>query len=311
MTGSGLLGARHTLAQRIAREGALPDTPVEEANLRRVDPAYFRTLGMHIVSGRGFSDSDRVGTPGVAIVNHVMARTYWGTEPVVGKRMSFARDAGKPVWLEIIGVVNDTRDIALMEAPQPAFFVPLPQDANGFDKDPLTLYLRTDGDPLAMASAVRKQTRAVDPDQPIADVSTMNAAIERYVAAPRFRTALLAGLAMLGLALAVIGIYGVTTQAVTQRTSEIAVRVALGAEQRQVVTLLLAQGCRVAIAGSLLGLIASLGLGGLLRAFVFEIAPIDPVTLIGVAALVAGVAIGACYPPARRAARADILRGLH
>jgi putative ABC transport system permease protein len=318
MTGSGLLGARHTLAQRISREGAQPRgqdaTAMEEANLRRVDSSYFGTLGMRILAGRGFSDTDREGAPGVAIINQVMARTYWGVEQaeqVVGKRMSFTRVNGKPVWLEIIGVVNDTRDIALTESPQPAFFVPLLQDARGFEKDPLTLYVRTAGDPLELASAVRKQIRAVDQDQPIAEISTMSAAIERYTAAPRFRTMLLAGLAMLGLALAVIGIYGVTAQAVTQRTSEIAVRVALGAERRQVVGLMLAQGCRLAVAGCVLGVIASLAVSGLLRAFLFEMASIDPVALIGVAALVLGVAMGACYPPARRAATADTIRGLH
>ena len=139
----------------------------------------------------------------------------------------------------------------------------------------------------------------------------MTAAIERYVAAPRFRTALLAGLAMLGLALAVIGIYGVTAQAVTQRTSEIAVRVALGAERRQVVGLMLAQGCRLAVAGCVLGVLASLAVSGLLRAFLFEIASIDAITLIGVAVLVLGTAVGACYLPARRAATADTIRGLH
>jgi putative ABC transport system permease protein len=311
MTGSGLLGARHTLAQRITREGVPAPAPIEEANLRRVDTAYIRTLGMRILGGRDFSDGDRTGARSVAIVNQVMARTYWGTEQVVGKRVSFMRAGDTPVWLEIIGVVNDTRDIALSEAPRPAFFVPLGQDASGFDNDPLTLYLRTAGDPLTIASAVRKQVWSIDPNQPIADVSTMELAIEKYVAAPRFRTALLAALAALGLLLALIGIYGVTTQTVTERRGEIAIRLALGAERRQMVRLMLAQGCRLAAGGSALGLAGSLAVAGVLRAFLFEVAAIDPITLMTVAALVLGVAIAACYPPATRAAAADVIRGLH
>jgi hypothetical protein len=127
---------------------------------------------MHIVSGRDFSEADRVGASGVVIVNQIMARTYWGTQHVVGKRMSFTRLEGKPVWLDIVGVVNDTRDIALTEAPASAFFLPILQNQGGFEKDPLTLYLRTTGDPLPLASAGRKQIWAVDPDQPIAEIST-------------------------------------------------------------------------------------------------------------------------------------------
>jgi putative ABC transport system permease protein len=175
----------------------------------------------------------------------------------------------------------------------------------------LTFDLRTVGDPLAIASAVRTQTWAIDRDQPIAEVSTMAAAVDQYVAAPRFRTLSLVGLAVLGLALAMIGIHGVTAQAVTQRTPEIAVRVALGAERRQVVRLMLAEGCRLAVAGSVVGVVASIAVSGLLRAFLFESAAIDPVALIGAAVPVLGTAIAACYPPARRAVTTDTIRGLH
>lgn len=310
MTGWGLPGAQRTPAQRISREGSAPATSPEEANMRRVDSAYFRTMGMRIVTGRGFADTDRVGTPGVAIVNQVMARTYWGEEPVLGRRLSFERDGGKPVWLEIVGIVNDTRDIALTQAPQPAFFIPLLQNPNGLDLDSLSLYLRTSHDPLATASAVRTQIWTVDANQPVADVSTMDLAVERFVAAPRFRTGLLAGLSSLGLFLALVGIYAVVSYSVNQRTPEIAVRLALGAERRQIVGLVLGQGFELAAAGVALGIGASLVVSRLLGAVLFDIASIDPPTLVGVAALVLCVVLAACYLPARRAAATNAIEAL-
>jgi len=310
MTGLGLVGAQRTLAQRISREGAAPDAPPEEANLRRVDSEYFQTMDMRIVNGRGFADSDRAGMPAVAIVNRTMARTFWGTEQVIGRRVAFERAEGKPVWLEIVGVVNDTRDIALTEPPQPQFFVPLLQSTKGADADSVSLYLRTSNDPLETANAVRAQIWAVDASQPLAEISTMDLAVDRFIAPPRFRTGLLSGLALLGLVLALTGIYAVISYAVNQRIPEMAVRVALGAERWQIAALVLRQGFKLAAAGIVLGVGASLAGARLLSSLLFDVAPLDPLTLAGVPVLVLGVVLAGCYLPARRAAATDVVRAL-
>jgi predicted permease len=310
MTGLGLPGAQRTLAQRIARDAGPPPAGPEEANLRRVDPGFFQTLAMPILEGRSFSDADRKDAPPVAIVNRTMARTYWGSTPVVGQRLSFERIDGSPVWLDIVGVVADTRDIALTSLPQPAFFVPLAQHSNALEADSASLYLRTTGDPVVATNAVRSAIWQVDPAQPVADVSTMDEAIDRFVEAPRFRTGLLTALAGVGLFLSVIGIYGVVSHAVTERVPEMAVRLALGAERRQIISLVLKHGVSLASAGVLIGVSASVLGAHWLQAILFGIAPVDPLTLLVAPVLVLGVASAACYLPARRAAATDAVRAM-
>lgn len=310
MTGLGLPGAQRTLAQRISRsDGPAPTSP-EEANLRRVDADFFRTLDIKVLEGRGFSDADRAGTPRVAVVNRTMGRAYWGTPSVLGKHVSFERMGGKPIWLEIVGIVADTRDIALTSAPQPAFFVPLIQDANGLEADSASLYIRTPRDPLTLANAVRRAIRDVDVNQPIAEVSTMDMAIDRFVEAPLFRTGLLVGLAALSIFLAVIGIYGVVSHGVTERIPEMAVRLALGAEPRQIVGLVLRQGLSLAASGILVGIAASLGGARWLKSVLFDVSPIDPITLIVAPFLILGVVAAACYLPARQAAATEAVRAM-
>lgn len=301
LKGWGLLGASRTALERIAVEGTVLDSSALEANMRRVEPAFFRTMGMRVLNGREFSDADRNGTLGVAIVNQAMARTYWGSGPALGRRLAFSRKDGTPAWLEIVGVVNDTRDVELAGTPRPAFFIPLLQDANGLDLDSLSLYVRTSGDPVTIADSARKQIWTVDPNQPIADVSTMNLAIEAFMAAPRFRTGLLAVLAALGLLLALVGIYSVMSYSVNQRSPEIAVRLALGAERRQIVGLVLRQGLALTAAGIALGIGASLAVTRLMTGLLYDVDAVDPPTLVGVAALVMLVALAACYLPASRA----------
>jgi putative ABC transport system permease protein len=310
LTGLGLVSAQRTLAQRLSWEGAAADAPPREANLRRVDAQYFHTLGMHVVHGRTFAGTDVAGGPAVAIVNRTMARTLWGTEQVAGKRLSFQRIDGQPVWLHIVGVVNDTRDIALTEAPQPAFFVPLAQTTQSIEADAVTLFIRTSGAPLGFADAVRSRIGDINPAQPIAEVSTMEIAIDRYMAAPRFRTALLTGLALLGVLVALTGVYGVIAYAVQQRIPEMAIRLALGAQPRQIVGLVLAHGARLAIVGIGLGLAGSVVSSRFVRAVLFDIEPLDPATLTTVPIALALTVLLACYLPARRAAATDPVRAL-
>jgi predicted permease len=311
MTGLGLVSAQRTLAQRLSWEGAPDDALPREANLRRVDPHYFQTLGMRLVNGRAFADGDTVGRSAVTIVNRTMARTLWGTDQVAGKRLSFQRLDGKPVWLEIVGVVNDTRDIALTESPQPAFFVPLSQTTQSIDADAVTLFVRTTSrEPLDLADAVRTRISTVNPAQPVAEVSTMEIAIERYTAAPRFRTALVTGLALLGVLVALTGVYGVITYAVQQRIPEMAIRLALGAHPRHIVRLVLRHGIGLAAAGTALGIAGSVATSRFVRAVVFDIQPLDPATMVIVPLALAMTVLVACYLPARRAAATDPIRAL-
>ncbi len=310
MTGLGLPGAQRTLAQRITRDGAPSSSAPEEANLRRIDPEFFQTLGIPIVEGRAFSDADRVDAAPVAIVNRTMALTFWGTTSVVGRRVSFERANNAPVWLDIVGVAADTRDIALTTAPQPAFFVPLLQNANGLDADSASLYIRTAGDPVSLTNAVRGAIWHVDSAQPVADVSTMEAMMEKFVEAPRFRTALLAALAGIGLFLSVIGIYGVVSHGVTERIPEMAVRLALGAERRQIVTMVLTKGMTLAAAGVVIGIAVSLASAHWLRSLLFDIASADRITLVTTPVLILAVTAVACYLPARRAAATDAVRAM-
>jgi putative ABC transport system permease protein len=310
LTGLGLVSAQRTLAQRLSWEGAPDGAPAREANLRRVDPQYFQTLGMHVIHGRAFIEIDTAGRSAVAIVNRTMAHTLWGTEHVTGKRLSFQRIDGRPVWLEIVGVVNDTRDISLTEAPQAAFFVPLSQATASIEADAVTLFLRTSRHPLDLADAVRARIRAINPAQPIAEVSTMEVAVERHMVSPRFRTTLLTGLALLGLVVALTGVYGVIAHAVQQRIPEMAIRLALGARPRQIVRLVLRHGAGLAAAGITLGIGGSLLASRFVRAVIVDIDPLDPVTLSIVPIALAATVLLACYLPARRAAATDPVRAL-
>jgi putative ABC transport system permease protein len=310
MTGLGLPGAQRTLAQRIAREGVSGGSPPEEANLRRVDTHYFRTMDMQVIAGRGFADTDRASMPLVAVVNRTMARAFWGTEEVIGKRLSYERIDGKPQWLDIVGVVNDTRDIALTEAPLPSFFVPILQNRKGVDGGALTLYIRTSDDPLKLADGIRAQIWAVDPTQPLAEMSTMELAIDRFVAPHRLRTGLLTGMAVLGLVLALTGIYAVISYAVNQRTPEMAVRVALGASRWHIASLVLRHGLNLAALGIGIGLATCVAGARLVASLLFGVGLFDPITFLTVPFLVLMVVMAGCYIPAARAAGVDPIRAL-
>ncbi|HET7217743.1 MAG TPA: ABC transporter permease, partial [Vicinamibacterales bacterium] len=312
MKGWGLLGSQHTLAQRISVDQASSAAP-SEADMRRVEPAYFTTMGVRVVHGRPFSESDREGRHAVAIVNETMAKTYWGGDAAIDKRLAFERTAaGAPAWLEVVGIVNDTRDVTLTTAPHPQFYIPLQQNSKGLQLDSLTFYVRSAGNPLGLADAVRAGIWSVDPKQPIAEIATMEIAVERFLSAPRFRTMLLAMLAAVGLLLALLGIYAVIAYSVNQRTSEMAIRLALGANRREVTNLILKHAMVLTVTGTAVGVAGAVFVGRLLSSLLYELAPVDPPTLVAVSVLLVLVALIACYPAARRAARTDltaVLRG--
>ena len=312
LAGMGLVTAQRTLAQRITRDGADRTAAPEEANLRHVDPNYFRAMGMRVVAGRGFATTDRSGSPPVAVINEAMAGLYGRARDAVGRRVAYQRTAAGPAWLTIVGVVGDTRDIALTEPAQPSFFVPIGQDSDGFDAGGLTVLVRTVGDPLAAAAAIRARLGSVDADVAVGEVSTADEAVGRYLTAPRFRTLLVSAFGAIGLLLALLGAYAVTSSWVAQRMSEMAVRLALGATRAQIVHLVLGQAITLAGAGMLIGLAAAMAGARLLSSLLFGVAPLDPPTLIAVPLLVLVVVVAACCAPAFQAASTDpaqVLRG--
>ncbi len=301
---------RHMIkVSTITIEGA-PQTSLASSGslqIKGVTPGFFKTLGMRLLRGRDFAKTDIQGAPGVAIINDSMMRRYWPDGNAIGKRVSFGTDkSAKPIWNEIVGIVNDTRDTSLNSAPQPQVFLSLWQGpADGID-----FYLRTSRDPASLAQAAQSQIWALDHDQPVTNLSTMEVAISEDVAEPRFRTLLLGLFAVLGLALALIGIYGVISYSVSQRTHEIGIRMALGAQAGDVMRDVLWDGMKLALAGLAIGLVAAFGLTRLMMSLLFEVKPTDPVTFAGVTILLGAVSLGACYFPARRATKVDPLVAL-
>ncbi len=210
------------------------------------------------------------------------------------------------ISLQIVGVVADTRDVHLRAAPRPQVYMPLLQTTGSS----IHLFIRTSADPLAMAPELEKIIWSIDKDQPVSHVQSMTQVISKSVAEPRFRTWLLGVFAAAGLTLTLVGLYGVVSYMAGQRTREIGIRVALGAQRSNVLRLVLSQGVRLTVVGAIAGVLGSLALTRLLKSELFDIKPTDPATLIGAAVLMLLVALAACYLPARRATRVDPLVAL-
>jgi len=292
-------------------EGLKEQQGIQAGNLvayRNVSSEYFQAIGLPLLSGRNFSDTDTKNSLRVAIVNEAFARRFFDGH-ATGRRFATGdhkEKDGSPSWAEIVGVVSDSRDdfqLDVSGARAPAeFYIPLGQS---YFPGSQHLIVRTKANPPAMAAAIRQQIWTVDKDAPIEEMKTMDAVVAESVAAPRFRTLLLGAFGTLGLFLAMIGIYGVISYAVTQRTQEIGLRVAMGAQPRDVLRLMLGEGMFLAAIGIVLGTAGALALTRILESLLYEIKPRDPLTFIGVAIVVAATAAAACYIPARRATHVD------
>jgi putative ABC transport system permease protein len=268
---------------------------------RVATPGFFQAAGIRILRGRDFVAADRAD---VAIVSEEFAAKYIRGNPL-GERFSTHKDAkGHPVWTEIVGVVNDTRDRAVTQFnPDPPYYTPFSLNStSGWQ-----VIVRTSADPISMASPIERAVRSVDKSAIITDVKTLEQALSDSAALPRFQTALFGLFGLLALLLAVIGIYGVTSYSVLQRTHEIGVRMALGARPEDVARRIVAEGGVLALGGIALGFAGALALTRSLRGMLFEIQPLDLATFAGVAALLLVVALAACYLPARAATRVDPL----
>ena len=279
-------------------------------NYMFASPDYFATVHTPLLRGRDFLDTDTLDSAPVTIVNRAMADALWPGEDAVGKQVGVAT-IRYPVRT-IIGVVANVKQGSLREKTAPQMYVPYSQNEIKVwpPMQTMQVALRTTADPGRTAASVREAMRSVDPDLPLAKVATLTALVDQSLTQPRFAMLLLAAFAVLALVLASIGMYGVISHTVTQRTQEIGVRMALGARRAQVFGMVLSQGARLALAGIALGLMGAWAVARTMSSFLYGVRPADPLTFGAVSTLLAAVALFACYLPARRATRVDAVVAL-
>ena len=279
------------------------------ADIRVVTPDFFATLGIPLLTGRGLQNSDLPNAPPVAVVSQSFARQYFPSENPIGKRITIGwgrqRSENKADTVsaggEIVGIVGDVKAFGPSEAPPPIVYLP-------FYQAPITdmsLLVRSSAAPSLIATGARAAIREVDSDLPIFDVKTMADALSESVAQPRFYAILLGSFAAIALIIAALGIYGVISYAVSQRTRELGIRIALGAQRERVVRLVIGQGLTLTLVGILIGIVGAYALMRLIASLLFGVAPADPLTFAVVALVFVAVACLASYLPARRAAAVD------
>jgi predicted permease len=278
-----------------------PAIPLAERPLFHIQtftPGYVGTLRVPLLRGRDFTGHDAERDPFVAMVNEATVRRYWPNQNPIGKRIWVGR---VPDPMQVVGVLGDVRNLNLAADTQPEIYLPFAQRPWAF----MNLIVRTQGDPHNFIPGVRAAVRAVDRDQPITAVKTMEDVLESGAAQPRFTASLLGALSGAALLLALVGIYGVIAYSVAERTQEMGVRIALGAERKDILRLVLRQGITLAACGIAIGVAASLALTRLLTSLLYRVSATDPLTFAAASALFLGVALVASYLPARRATRVD------
>lgn len=305
---------------QIAGRPKAPPSAQPFAEARAASPNYFPAFGIPLLRGRYFAEQDDATAPVVVLINKALADEYFANEDPVGKQLvvDIGKTAGKDVnmSLTIVGVVGNTRQFGLAEAPHPEFDICFLQAhllgplATKYFIQTMSLVVRTTGDPTAVANAVREAILRVDPDQPVFNVQTMKEVISTSINNRRFEMLLLGAFAGLGLTLAILGIYGVISYGVRQRTHEIGIRMALGAQRLNVLNMVIGDGIKLALIGICIGIVGALTLMRFLSNLLYGIAPTDPVTFVSVIILLFGVAVLACYIPARTATRVDPMRAL-
>ena len=279
------------------------EQPITEASL--VSRGYFAAMGIPVVEGRAFDERDRIGSPRVCLINRAFARKYFPDQDPVGRRIVVAWSNEAPT--EIVGVAGDIRQDGLTADPKPTVFMAQAQVPAYITH----LVVRTSVDPRGLVNAVRRSVHEVDKGQPVSDVKTMEEHVSASLARPRLDSAMVTAFAGLALTLAAIGLYGLMSYAVGQRTHEIGIRMALGAERRDVLRLILRQGLVLTFVGAGLGLAGAFGLTRLLANMLYGVTPTDPLTFAAVSAALIIVAGLASYVPARRATKVDPMVALH
>jgi putative ABC transport system permease protein len=284
---------------------AIPLSQAPPVGMHMVTPGWFETMEVPLLRGRLFTESDRIGAPRVILINESAARAYWPNDNPIGKRVAVYQ-GGYHEGAEVIGVVGDVRYNTIDSAPGPDVY-------GSYFQAPrfrMMVFLKTASNPLALAGPGRGVIQELVPDLPIYDIQTMGDRVAVASAHARFSAILLGFFAFIALALAVVGIYGVMTFTVSQRTKEIGIRMALGADRAKVVAMVIGEGATLAGIGVLLGVLAALALTRLLGAFLFDVKPTDPITYVGLVVVLAATALLAAWIPARRAAMVDPLEAL-
>jgi len=269
-----------------------------------VSPGYFKAMRMPVLRGRDFTESDSATTPGVVIVSQTVAQTLWPGQDPIGKRISMEDEPKPEDWLTVVGLVEDVKQQGLAKGSEPAIYQPYLQVPQPFFLNHMTFVVRTALPPDSVAAGMRAVLRNVDKNQPIA-ITSMDSLVATTTAEPQFQTRLLATFALVALALTIVGIYGVLAYAVAQRTREIGVRMALGAQSRDVMQMLLRKALVLMSMGIILGGAGGFALTRVLTKFLFEVKPTDVPTFAAVALTLVLSALAACYVPARRAMKVD------
>jgi len=278
------------------------------ANYRVVTPNYFRAMSIPILQGRAYTDRDNENATRVMIVNEELAQSVFPGESAVGKRITFGNvdDNQQPVWWEIVGVAANVRSVELREEPESELYFSASQ--TGWNS--MSLVVRSSVEPASLSGSVRQIVNEVDKSVPVSSVQTMDHIVSQSITQPRFNLFLLGLFSAVAMLLSAAGIYGVTAYTVTQRTHELGIRLALGAQVGDVLKMILGQGMAVIGVGLVLGLVSAFGLMRLLRSLLFGVGENDPVTFVAITGLLLLVALVACYIPARRATKVNPLEAL-
>jgi predicted permease len=283
------------------RPRAAANDPAMLTGLRIVSGNYLRAFDVPLLRGRYLAAQDSANALPVAVINETAAKRFWNGENPIGKRVSFGSPEGKEVWREVVGVVKSTRHNGIEREPLPEVYVPVEQEPY-----PLALlYVRASLPKAELAGAIRQAVTAVNKNVPIHNVISMDDLLSDSVSTQRFSLLLIGGFSALALLLAIMGVYGVVSYTVAQRTPEIGIRIALGAQGKDALRLILMQGLKPVIIGSVIGLIAALALGRVLASLLYGVTATDPATFVIVALVLSFVALVACYLPARRATKID------
>ena len=288
---------------------SLPPDVRPGAEFRPADTEYFDTLGIRLARGRTFTELDADGAPPVALVNERLAQNYFGAEDPIGKQVRMVTKDRQFPWMTVVGVVRDTRHVGPLRGALAEIYFPYRQ-FRSTGLQPRALVVRSAGEPERLLASLQRAVASVDKDQPLVAVSTMEANLREFIAPQRFDTILMGVFAAIGLILSALGIFGVMSYRMSQRTQEIGVRIALGATGSAILRMVLGEGLRITAAGLVVGWVAALALTRYLRSILFEVKPGDPATLIAVSLLALATAAAACYLPARRASRMEVTAAL-
>jgi putative ABC transport system permease protein len=296
--------------QRTVEAEGQPKAPGDYPDIDNymVSPDYLRAMSIPLLKGRALIPQDNENAPLVVLASETMARKLWPGEDPIGKRVRFYNSdpAAERPWRTVVGVVRDVKQYGLDTAAPMAMYETLAQ----FPTTAVTLVVRSATDPATIVAAIRHEILALDPDQAVFNIATMDQLLADSMSLRRFSMFLLGGFAALALILAAVGIYGVLAQSVSQRTHEIGIRMALGAQTRDVLKLIVRQGMSLTAIGIIVGLAGAFALTRLLTSLLFGVGATDPITFLWIPVLLAAVSFFACYLPARRAARLDPIKAL-